>query len=111
MSRNTGTFLGLQIVSIFHFHTYFFLQFAKQYVSRFPHPTLQRRISSKTLRSSVGLNRNASPTLPHFTLLSPEIAPTIIMHEDEEQEQADGNLNDTQRVEPLAKADLNVMLY
>ena len=32
------------------------------------------------------------------------------MHEDEEQEQADGNLNDAQRIEPLVKTDFHVML-
>jgi hypothetical protein len=33
------------------------------------------------------------------------------MDKDKEQEQADGDLNDAQRIEPLTKADLNVMLY
>ena len=33
------------------------------------------------------------------------------MDKDEEQEQADCYLNDTQRVEPLTKADLDIMLY
>ena len=33
------------------------------------------------------------------------------MDKDEEQEQADGNLNDAQRVEPFPETNLNVMLY
>jgi hypothetical protein len=86
MSRNTSTFWGLQIVSIFHFHTYFF----------------------SVLRN---IMFHGCPTLPHFILFSPEIAPTIIMHEDEEQEQADGDLNDAQRIEPFPETNLNVMLY
>jgi hypothetical protein len=52
-----------------------------------------------------------SSTLPHFTLFAPEISPAVVMDEDEHQEQADGNLYYAQRIEPLTKADLNVMLY
>jgi hypothetical protein len=51
------------------------------------------------------------PTLPHFTLLAPEVSPTVVMDEDEEQEQADGDLNDAQRIEPFPETNLNVMLY
>lgn len=47
---------------------------------------------------------------PHLILFSPEIAPTVVMHKDEEQEQADDNLYYAQRIEPFVKTDLNIML-
>ena len=52
-----------------------------------------------------------SSTLPHLTLLAPEISPTVVMDEDEEQEQADCYLNHTDRVKPFAKSYFYVMLY
>ena len=51
-----------------------------------------------------------SPTLPHFALLVPELSPTVVMDEDEEQEQADCYLNHTYRIEPFAKSHFYVML-
>lgn len=53
---------------------------------------------------------HACPTSPHLILFSPEITPTIIMHEDEEQEKADNNLYYAQRIEPFVKTDFHVML-
>jgi hypothetical protein len=51
-----------------------------------------------------------SSTSPHFTLLVPELSPTVVMDEDEEQEQADCYLNHTDRIKPFAKSHFYVML-
>jgi hypothetical protein len=44
-------------------------------------------------------------------LLAPEISPTVVMDEDEKQDNTERNLDDAQRIEPFPETNLNVMLY